>query len=87
MFDDWQQRLYRSYLDAASQVDDWVKQIWDFIQSDEQYRNKTTLFITTESKASYCAGNKISHSKAMILIYEVFITIKKAQHDTFMLRF
>ena len=39
---------YRSYLDAASQVDAWIKQIWDFVQNDAQYRNKTTLFITTD---------------------------------------
>jgi hypothetical protein len=39
---------YRSYLDAAQQVDAWLKQIWDFVQSDPQYRNKTTLFITTD---------------------------------------
>ena len=39
---------YRSYLDAAHQVDAWIKQIWDFVQSDPQYKNKTALFITTD---------------------------------------
>lgn len=39
---------YRSYLDAAQQVDAWIKQIWDFVQSDPQYRNKTSLFVTTD---------------------------------------
>lgn len=39
---------YRSYLDAAHQVDSWLKQIWNFVQSDPQYKNKTTLFITTD---------------------------------------
>ncbi len=39
---------YRSYLDAAHQVDAWIKQIWDLVQNDPQYRNKTTLFITTD---------------------------------------
>jgi len=39
---------YRSYLDAAHQFDAWLKQIWDFVQKDPQYRNKTTLFITTD---------------------------------------
>ena len=39
---------YRSYLDAARQVDDWIKEIWEYIQSDPQYRNKTTIFITTD---------------------------------------
>ena len=39
---------YRSYLDAAHQVDAWIKQLWDFVQSDPQYRNNTTFFITTD---------------------------------------
>jgi len=39
---------YRYYLDAAHQVDAWIKQIWDFVQSTEQYKNKTTLVFTTD---------------------------------------
>lgn len=39
---------YKSYLDAARQVDAWIKSIWDFVQKDPQYKNKTTLFITTD---------------------------------------
>ena len=39
---------YRDYLDAASRVDKWIKDIWDFVQSDPQYKNKTALFITTD---------------------------------------
>ncbi|TDE53866.1 phosphoglyceromutase [Flavobacterium sp. GT3P67] len=39
---------YRSYLDAAHQVDAWIKQIWDFVQNDPQYKNKTALVFTTD---------------------------------------
>lgn len=39
---------YRSYLDAAHQVDAWIKEIWDFVQKDPQYKNKTSLFITVD---------------------------------------
>jgi hypothetical protein len=39
---------YRSYLDAARQVDAWIKEIWTWVQSDPRYRNRTTLFITTD---------------------------------------
>lgn len=47
--DEWAHaRQYRSYLDAAHQFDAWIKEIWDFVQSDPQYKNKTTLFITTD---------------------------------------
>ena len=39
---------YRSYLDAAHQVDDWIGQIWETVQKDPYYSNKTTIFITTD---------------------------------------
>lgn len=39
---------YRSYLDAGRQVDAWIKDIWNFIQNDPQYKNKTTLLVTTD---------------------------------------
>ena len=39
---------YRSYLDAARLVDKWIKDIWTFVQSDPQYKNKTALFVTTD---------------------------------------
>jgi len=39
---------YRSYLDAGHQVDAWLKKIWEFIQSDPGYKNKTTILITTD---------------------------------------
>jgi arylsulfatase A-like enzyme len=47
--DEWAHHgYYSSYLDAANQVDAWIKQIWEFVQNDPQYKNKTTLFITTD---------------------------------------
>lgn len=39
---------YRSYLDAAHQVDAWISDIWNFVQTDPQYKNKTSLFITVD---------------------------------------
>jgi hypothetical protein len=39
---------YRSYLDAGHQVDAWIKQLWDIVQNDPQYKNRTTIFITTD---------------------------------------
>ena len=60
---------YRSYLDAAHQVDAWIKQLWDFIQSHPQYKNKTTLIFTTDhgrgdiNKEEWTShGNKIADS-------------------------
>jgi len=47
--DEWAHHsYYRSYLDAAHLVDKWIKEIWTFVQSDPQYKNKTAIFITTD---------------------------------------
>jgi hypothetical protein len=47
--DEWAHHSqYKSYLDAANQVDKWIKEIWDFVQNDPQYKNKTTLLITVD---------------------------------------
>ncbi|HTN07436.1 alkaline phosphatase family protein [Agriterribacter sp.] len=39
---------YKDYLDAARQVDTWIKEIWEYVQRTPEYRNKTALFITTD---------------------------------------
>lgn len=47
--DEWAHyQRYRSYLDAARQVDKWIQQIWEFVQSDPQYKNKTSILFTTD---------------------------------------
>lgn len=39
---------YDLYLDAAWRNDQYIRQLWDTLQSIEQYRNKTTLIVTTD---------------------------------------
>ncbi len=39
---------YKDYLESAHQVDAWIKQIWDFVQSDARYKNKTAIFIAVD---------------------------------------
>jgi hypothetical protein len=39
---------YKNYLDAARQVDEWIKEIWNIVQADPRYRNNTNIFITTD---------------------------------------
>lgn len=39
---------YRDYLNAANQVDKWIQDIWNYVQSDPLYKNKTAIFITTD---------------------------------------
>lgn len=39
---------YDQYLYAANQTDQFIGEIWEFVQSHEQYKDKTTLLITTD---------------------------------------
>lgn len=39
---------YRDYLNASNQVDKWIQDIWNYVQSDPFYKNKTAIFITTD---------------------------------------
>ncbi len=39
---------YDAYLKSAHQTDAFIKELWDFAQSHPQYRDKTTLIITTD---------------------------------------
>ncbi|MBL7703501.1 MAG: hypothetical protein JNM14_14715 [Ferruginibacter sp.] len=39
---------YRDYLNAANMVDKWIQDIWNYVQSDPFYKNKTALFFTVD---------------------------------------
>ena len=72
--DEWAHgRQYRSYLDAAHQFDAWVKQIWDQVQSDPQYRNKTALFITTDhGRGNISKDRWTSHGASIEDAYQIW---------------
>ncbi|MCY7328357.1 MAG: alkaline phosphatase family protein, partial [Saprospiraceae bacterium] len=44
---------YDRYLDAARETDQWLGELWDFLQNDPTYRNRTTLLITTDHGRGY----------------------------------
>jgi hypothetical protein len=39
---------YKDYLDAAYMTDKWISDIWNYIQSNKQYKDKTLLFIAVD---------------------------------------
>ncbi|MFN3839377.1 MAG: alkaline phosphatase family protein [Cyclobacteriaceae bacterium] len=39
---------YAAYLNAAHYTDRFIGELWNYLQSDDQYRNKTTILITTD---------------------------------------
>ncbi len=75
--DEWAHaRQYRSYLDAAKQVDTWIKEIWEFVQSDPQYKNKTTLLFTTDHGRGNIEKSKwTSHGASIEDAHEIWMAI------------
>lgn len=39
---------YPFYLDRAHQQDDFIKELWNYVQNEPQYKNKTTLIVTCD---------------------------------------
>lgn len=39
---------YDHYLMSARQTSNWIKELWEFVQNDPVYKNKTTFLITTD---------------------------------------
>lgn len=54
---------YDQYLLSARQTDSYIREIWDFVQNDPQYKGKTTLIIMTDhGRGVYPKINWKSHS-------------------------
>jgi hypothetical protein len=56
--DDWAHgNRYGFYLESANRVDSYLKQLWDFVQSDPEYRGHTTLiFLPDHGRGSSPTG-------------------------------
>lgn len=59
---------YGAYLNAAHYTDRFIAELWDYLQTDPQYKDKTTLIITTDHGRGITEeewkhhGIKISHA-------------------------
>ncbi|HEU4574743.1 MAG TPA: alkaline phosphatase family protein [Chitinophagaceae bacterium] len=67
---------YRDYLDAAHQVDAWIQDIWNYIQNDPVYRNKTALFITTDhGRGDLNKDEWTSHGSSIQDAYQIWFAV------------
>lgn len=67
---------YKSYLNAANQVDKWIEEIWNYIQQDPYYKNKTALLITTDhGRGDYIKNQWTSHGKKIVGSDEIWFAI------------
>ena len=47
--DDWAHgNKYKQYLDSAKRTDDFIRRLWELLQSMRQYKDKTTLILATD---------------------------------------
>lgn len=58
--------MYDYYLDAAQKSDAWIRQIWEYIQSTPEYKDKTTLIITTDHGRGLATGGNWKHHGSRI---------------------
>ena len=62
--DEWGHgRRYDLYLDAAAKADRFLAETWAALQSDEQYRDKTALIVTTDHGRGSTGADWTSHGK------------------------
>ena len=64
--DDWaHDGRYDLYLQAAHRVDAYLKQLWETVQSIEQYRGKTTLIVSTDHGRGLAPAAWKSHGEKL----------------------
>ncbi|WP_192350864.1 alkaline phosphatase family protein [Algoriphagus sp. Y33] len=64
--DDWAHgNQYDQYIWSAKQTDAYIKEIWDFVQSDPQYKDKTTMIITTDHGRGISKTSWRSHGSSV----------------------
>jgi hypothetical protein len=67
---------YKYYLDAAHQFDEWVGEIWQWVQSEPDYKDKTTLLITTDhGRGDLVKEEWTSHGKSVSDAYQMWFAI------------
>ncbi|MDG1277782.1 MAG: phosphoglyceromutase [Algoriphagus sp.] len=64
--DDWAHgNRYDQYIWSAKQTDAYIKEIWEFIQSDPQYKDKTTMIIAVDHGRGVTKTSWRSHGSSV----------------------
>jgi hypothetical protein len=56
-------KRYDMVLGALHRIDEYFRQLWQFIESDKQYRGKTTIIVTTDHGRGLTENDWHSHGK------------------------
>lgn len=72
--DDWAHAgNYGLYLQAAHRVDQYLQTLWDFVQSDPEYRGHTTLIFLTDHGRGHAPSEWKSHGEKIPASKYIFI--------------
>lgn len=72
--DDWgHEGRYDRYLDAAHAVDSYLAELWEFVQSDRRYRNRTTILFAADHGRGRTAADWMHHGNEVDGADESFI--------------
>jgi len=64
--DDWAHgNKYDQYIWSAKQTDAYIKEIWEYLQSDPQYKGKTTMIITVDHGRGVTKTSWRSHGSSV----------------------
>lgn len=70
---------YKDYLNAAHQVDQWIQQVWNYLQADPVYKNKTALFITTDhGRGDKVKEEWVTHGEGLAGADEIWFAVMGA---------
>ena len=75
--DEWaHEGNYKAYLAAAHQTDQWLRDIWQFVQSDPFYKDKTALFVTVDhGRGDRQKDQWTSHGQSVLDSHETWFGI------------
>jgi Metalloenzyme superfamily len=67
---------YRDYLNAANMVDKWIQDIWNYVQSNPFYKNRTAIFITTDhGRGDAIKEEWTSHNNKIKDSYQIWMAV------------
>ena len=66
---------YGAYLNSAHTTDGYIKELWNYLQSQQRYKNKTTLIIMVDHGRGITAESWRSHGREIEHADEIWIAV------------
>jgi hypothetical protein len=80
--DDWaHDRRYDRVLGALVRTDNFLKELWEFLQSQDQYRDKTTLLITVDHGRGSTPADWTKHGKEVEEAQYIWLAVVSPDSD------